>query len=191
MFISASAVGYYGDRGDEKLFESSPPGAGFLARLCVDWERACAAASPGMRTVQARFGIILSAQGGALAQMLTPFRMGLGGSIGSARQYVSWISLFDAVEAIVHILECKRLSGPVNVVSPNPCENAELVGALANLLHRPAFMRIPTFMVERVGGEFARETLLASARALPGKLAETNFHFRFPELKSGLAEALK
>ena len=191
VLVSASAVGYYGDRGDELLAEDAGPGDMFLSGVCRDWEAATApAAEAGIRVACARFGVVLSARGGALRSMLTPFRMGIGGRIGSGRQYVSWIALADAVAAIRWILDHAALAGPVNVASPNPVTNAALAAALGRALHRPALLPTPAFAVRLALGQMADELLLASTRVVPAKLLGSGFNFRCPNLPEALRDAL-
>jgi len=191
LLVSASAIGYYGDRGDETLTESSAPGDDFLAQLSRDWEAAAMQAETlGIRTVIVRFGIVLSAQGGALPRMLTPFKMGVGGKLGSGRQWMSWISLDDTVSAIRHAIVTPSMRGPVNVVAPNPARNSDFTRALARQLHRPALFPAPSFMLRLMLGEMADALLLGSQRVSPTKLAETNFVFRFPALDAALQHAL-
>src|SRR5262249_50842644 len=161
----------YGDRGSDMLTEASGPGTGFLASVCREWEDAAIVArQAGIRVVHARFGIVLSREGGALAQMLPIFRTGAGGPIGSGRQYVSWIAIDDAIGAILHALTTTSLSGPVNVAAPNPVTNAEFARTLATVLRRPAALTIPAFAIRLMLGEMANEMLLASARLHPGRL---------------------
>ena len=144
----------------------------------------------GIRTVNLRFGIVLSPHGGALKQMLLPFRLGLGGRVGSGRQWYSWIHIDDAAFAIMHILAARAVTGPVNMTAPNPVTNAEFTRALASVLKRPAFFAVPTFAAKLAFGEFAEEGLLASAQVLPKKLLESGFEFRYPELGAALAHLL-
>ena len=182
-FICASAIGYYGNRGDEVLTEESPSGEGFLAEVSREWEGATQpAAQAGTRVVNLRIGIVLSRDGGALKQMLLPFRLGLGGKIGSGRQWFSWIHLDDLVAAVPHIMEHPDLRGPVNMVAPSPVTNAEFTKALAKAVRRPAFLAVPAFVVRLAFGEFAQEGLLSSARVVPKELNENGFQFRYPEL---------
>ncbi len=191
VLLSASAVGIYGNRGDEVLSESSPPGTGFLAELGVEWEgEANRAAASGIRVVNLRFGIILDKRGGALKEMLTPFRMGVGGVLGSGRQYMSWIALDDTVPAILHLLENQTVSGPVNVVAPNPCTNRDFTKALGSALHRPTILPVPPFALRMLFGEMADEALLASARVLPARLQESGFRFNHPDVESAIRNAL-
>jgi len=192
VLVSASAVGYYGDRGDELLPEDAGPGKMFLSGVCRDWESATApAAEAGIRVANARFGVALSAKGGALRSMLTPFRLGLGGRVGSGRQYMSWIALADAVAAIRWIIDHAELAGPVNVASPNPVTNAALAAALGQAMHRPALLPTPAFTVRLALGQMADELLLASARVVPRKLLDSGFEFRYPELTDALGAALE
>ena len=191
VLVSASAVGYYGDRGCEVLTENSPPGTGFLAGLSREWEDATApAAEAGVRVVNLRIGMVLSASGGALATMLRPFRVGLGGPIGNGRQYMSWISLEDTVGSILHTLTGATIAGPVNATAPHPVTNAEFTRTLAHVLHRPALLRVPAFAARLAFGEMADALLLASARVEPQRLLETGYTFRHPELGRALRHIL-
>jgi uncharacterized protein (TIGR01777 family) len=191
VFVSASAVGYYGDRGDEVLTEESAPGSNFLAGLCREWEAATEpAAQGGIRVVLLRTGVVLSAKGGALAKMLFPFRMGVGGVLGSGKQYLSWISIGDHVRVIIHALRNDSLRGPVNAVAPNPSTNAEFTKALGRALGRPTVLPMPAFAARLAFGEMADEALLASARVVPGKLLASRFVFRHPDIDSALRELL-
>lgn len=189
--VCASAIGYYGDRGDEVLNESSPSGHGFLANVCRDWEAACdAARNKGIRVVHARFGVILSTAGGALAKMLTPFKMGTGGVIGSGRQYMSCISINDCVGAIVHSLNTNSVAGPVNVVGPTPVTNREFTKTLGKVLRRPTVFPMPAFAARLAFGEMADELLLGSDRVEPKKLLENGFAFRHHDLEMALRHVL-
>ncbi len=191
VLISGSAIGYYGDRGDETLTEDSSPGSAFLTKVCQQWEAATQpAASAGIRVVSLRLGVVLSPQGGALGQMLLPFKMGVGGRLGSGRQYMSWVSIKDVVGAIEHALSSDSLHGPTNVVSPNPVNNAEFTQALAQVLHRPAIFPMPRFVVRTLFGEMGDELLLSSARVLPKQLQATGYRFRHPELTHALRDLL-
>lgn len=191
VFLSASASGYYGDRGDEILTEASQPGDDFLADVCVAWENATRdAAEKGIRTVNLRFGIILAQDGGALAKMLPPFRMGVGGRVGDGKQWMSWIALEDVVAAIKQALEDEALHGPVNVVTPNPVTNAEFTKTLGRVLSRPTIFPIPAFGVRLAFGELADALLLASQRVEPAKLKQVNFEFRYPRLEEALRHAV-
>ncbi len=188
-FISASAIGYYGDRANEVLTEESAPGKGFLAEVCVAWEKSMEAAKKtGIRTASTRFGIILSPNGGALKKMLLPFRLGLGGPIGDGKQYWSWISLDDVVGGLLHVLKTTSLSGPVNFVSPETQTNAEFTRALGEALHRPAVLPLPAFAARIALGEMANELLLASNRVEPRKLAQSGYAYKHPTLKKTLQD---
>ncbi|HLI34210.1 MAG TPA: TIGR01777 family oxidoreductase [Terriglobia bacterium] len=189
--VTASAIGYYGDRGDEILREETPPGSGFLAQVCREWEEAAApAAERGIRTVILRNSMVLSAEGGALARMLPVFRKGLGGPIGTGRQYMSWIALDDVIGAIQHCLTHAELSGPVIMASPNPVRNSEFVETLGKALKRPTLLRMPGFAARLTFGEMADALLLASQRADPARLRASGYPFRFPELRSALEHIL-
>ncbi len=192
VLVNASAVGYYGDRGDEVLTEESPPGHGFLAGLCQQWEAATAPAEQrGIRVVLLRTGLVLSRKGGSLAKQLPLFRLGLGGRLGSGRQYQSWISLADEVGAISTAIHRETLNGPINVTSPEPVTNLEFTRVLARCLHRPALLPAPSFGIALVlGAEMARETALASQRAIPTKLASAGYQHQHPTLVSALEAAL-
>jgi uncharacterized protein len=191
-FLCASATGYYDSRGDEVLTEESPIGTGFLPEVCKEWESATApAADAGIRAVNLRTGLVLSKNGGSLKAMLLPFRLGLGGKIGSGRQWWSWIHIEDWVAAVHHILRTDSASGPVNMVSPDPVTNAEFTKTLAKALKRPAIFPIPGFAARLALGELADEALLASARVEPRKLVEGGFQFKFPDLRSALENLLK
>jgi uncharacterized protein (TIGR01777 family) len=192
VFVCASAIGYYGDRGDEILTEESAPGSGFLAGVCRAWETATGpAAAAGIRVVNTRFGIVLSPGGGALATMLTPFKMGAGGKVGSGDQYVSWISIDDAIGAILHALQVDSLRGPVNVVAPNPVTNARLAETLGGVLSRPAAFTVPAFAVRlALGAELADETVFASQRVEPSRLLSSGYTFRHTQLEGALRHLL-
>ncbi len=191
VLVSASAIGYYGSRGDEILREDSAPGTDFLSRVCREWEEAAApAAASGIRVVQTRFGFILSAAGGGLKQMLPPFKMALGGRLGDGRQYLSWVSIDDVVGAVEHALAAGSLRGPVNVVAPNPVTNAEFTLTLARVLSRPAFLPMPAFAARLVFGDVADALLLASQRVEPSKLKQSGYRFRHPDLEAALRQLL-
>jgi uncharacterized protein (TIGR01777 family) len=191
VLVSASAVGYYGDRGDELLDESSPPGQGFLADVCQQWEAATQPArDAGIRVVNARFGMVLSGRGGALPQMLTPFKLGVGGVVGSGRQYVSWIAIDDLVSAVRLVLRNESLIGPVNFVAPQPVTNREFTTTLGRVLGRPTVMAMPAFGARLAFGEMADEVLLSSARVEPQKLVAAGFKFQHPELEPALRDIL-
>jgi uncharacterized protein len=191
-FVCASAIGYYGDRGDEVLQETSASGAGFLSDVCREWEATTqVAADAGIRTVQLRTGVVFSTKGGALAKMLMPFKLGLGGRVGSGRQWMSWIDTQDMVGGIQHILKTDALTGPVNMVAPNPVTNAEFTKTLASVLRRPAIFPMPEFAVKIAFGEMGETVLLGSQRVEPVKLAESGYQFRFSELRKSLESLLK
>lgn len=190
-FVSASAIGYYGDRGDEILTESSAPGKDFLAGVGVEWEKATeAAAQKGIRVVILRFGIILDSEGGALAKMLPPFRMGVGGKIGSGKQWMSWIALDDVIGVINLVLANDSLAGPINVVAPNPVRNAEFTKTLGKVLSRPTLFPVPAFGARLAFGEMADALLLSSQRVEPARLKEAGFKFQFPDLQDALRHVL-
>ncbi len=192
VLVSASAVGFYGSRGDEVLTERSSAGDDFLAQVCREWEEATAAAEgAGLRVVHLRFGVILSGEGGALKKMLTPFKLGVGGKLGSGEQYISWVTLDDAVGAIEHALSDKSLSGPVNAVAPRPVTNKEFTKALGSALSRPTFFSVPAFAARLAFGEMADATLLSSQRAEPARLTESGFVFKYPEIEGALRHVLK
>jgi uncharacterized protein (TIGR01777 family) len=189
--VCASATGIYGDRGEEVLDESSAPGRGFLADVCREWEAACQPARDrGIRVVNLRFGVVLSPAGGALAKMLTPFRLGLGGTIGSGRQFWSWIAIDDAVGAVHQALCMERLSGPVNAVASHAVTNREFTKTLGHVLHRPTVLPMPAFAARLALGEMADELLLASQRVVPRRLEETAYAFRFPRLEGAMRHVL-
>ncbi len=190
VFVSASAIGFYGNRGDEILGEKSPMGRGFLAEVCGEWEDASRIAEQaGIRTVNIRIGLVLSPKGGALEKMLTPFKLGFGGCIGSGQQWMSWIHVDDIVGGIHHAMRTESLSGPVNLVAPNALRNAEFTKALASMLRRPAIFPVPEFALRLAfGKQAAIEMLLASQRVQPGKLGSSGYTFRFPELKEALTD---
>lgn len=191
VFVCASAIGYYGDRGDEILREDSPSGQGFTAELCRQWEAAAqSVTSAGIRAVQIRTGIVLSTAGGALPKMLPPFRMGVGGNLGNGRQWMSWMDLRDMVGGIQHILATDSITGPVNMVSPNPVRNAEFTKTLASVLHRPAIFPMPAFAARLAFGQMADELLFASQRIQPAKLMESGYKFESPDLRAALEEIL-
>lgn len=191
VLVSASAVGYYGDRGDEILDEQSSAGRGFLASVCRDLEAEIALAGERrIRSVSLRFGVVLSQKAGALRAMLRPFRAGLGGALGDGRQYMSWIALEDAGLAVEHCLGTESLQGPVVGASPRPVTNLEFVKTLGKILGRPAVLRVPAFALRCAFGEMADETLLASQRVNPARLLSTRFLFRYPDLESTLRALL-
>jgi hypothetical protein len=192
VFVCASAIGLYGDRGDEVLTESSASGQGFLAELCHEWEAASrTAADAGIRTINPRSGLILSSKGGALAQMLTPFKLGIGGRVGSGRQWWSWIHISDVTGAVLHGIKTEALSGPVNLTSPLPVPNAEFTSVLAGVLRRPAILPVPAFALRLAFGEMANDVLLSSQRVQPEVLERTGYSFRFTGLREALADLLR
>jgi uncharacterized protein (TIGR01777 family) len=191
VLITASAIGYYGNRGQEMLTENSVPGYNFLGMVCREWEASTEPAkAAGIRTVQLRIGIMLSLTGGALKQMVKPFRFGLGGIIGNGKQYWSWVAIEDVVGAAQHALTHEGLSGPVNVVAPNPVTNIEFTRAIAQVVRRPALFPLPPFAVRLFFGQMGEELMLASARVLPSKLEASGYKFRYPELKPALVDIL-
>jgi len=186
VFVCGSAIGYYGNRGDEVLREESSPGAGFLAEVCREWEEAGApAVQAGIRTVSLRTGIVLSPKGGALGALLVPFKLGLGGRTGDGRQWMSWIDVLDMVGAIQHILK-NEVRGPVNMVAPGPVTNAEFAKTLAGVLRRPLIFPMPAFAVRLAFGEMGEELLLGSQKVEPGKLMASGYLFRYRELRASL-----
>ncbi|MGI9458002.1 MAG: TIGR01777 family oxidoreductase, partial [Aeoliella sp.] len=192
VLACASAIGFYGDRGDTVLDESAASGDSFLPEVCLQWERACKPArDAGIRVASMRLGVVLSTEGGALAQMLTPFKLGAGGVLGSGKQYFSWISLHDAARAIEHVLESDQLSGPVNLVAPTPVTNREFTKTLGKVLSRPTIAPMPAFAARLLFGEMADALLLASTRVIPTALAESGFHFQHPELETALHQLLR
>jgi uncharacterized protein (TIGR01777 family) len=191
VLIAASAIGYYGHRNADVVDEDSAPGAGFLAEVVRDWEAAATpAAQAGIRVVHLRFGVVLSAAGGALAAMLPPFRLGVGGPLGSGTQFMSWIAIDDAVGAIVHALSKPDLRGPVNAVAPHPVTNREFAATLGRVLSRPAVLPLPAFVVRLAFGEMGEELLLASTRVDATRLLDSGYEFRFPELEPALRHVL-
>jgi uncharacterized protein len=193
VLVCASAVGIYGDRGDEELTEDSSRGDGFLADVVDEWEAAARpAASAEVRVVNIRSGEVLSRDGGALAAQLTPFRLGLGGPLGGGRHYMSWISIEDEIGAIEHALVTETVSGPVNLVAPNPVTNRQFAKTLGRVLHRPAVLPTPLLPLRvAYGSEFVEEVLLTSARAVPSRLLAAGYRFRFPDLEPALSELLR
>jgi len=192
VFVSASAIGYYGNRGEESLTEASRSGQDFLSQISREWEAAAMKAEQyGMRTVIARFGIILSKKGGALPPMLTPFKFGAGGRIGSGKQWMSWVALDDVVSAIRLAIADPAMRGPINIVAPIPARNAEFTKVLARVLHRPAIFPAPAFALRLILGEMADALLLSSQRVVPEKLTQQRFRFQYAELESALRRAVK
>lgn len=192
VFVSASAIGIYGNRGDEVLREESTPGNGFLAEVCREWEAAAQpAADAGIRCAQIRTGVVLSAEGGALQKMLPPFRMGVGGNLGSGRQWMSWIHIQDMVGAINHILKTDLLRGPVNLVAPKPVTNAEFTKTLGAVLSRPTIFPVPAFVMKLAFGQMAEEVLLTSQRVEPAKLVSSGYPFQYSDLRKALESVVK
>ncbi len=192
VIVSASAIGFYGDRGEELVDETSEPGNGFLADVSKQWEGATAAlVDAGVRVVNARFGIVLSPAGGALKKMLLPFRMGLGGVIGSGRQYMSWVSIDDMVEMIQYVIANESMQGPVNFVSPNAVSNREFTKTLGRALHRPTIFPMPAFAAQLAFGEMANELLLAGVRVAPKKLTDSGYKFRHSVLGDAFEHLLQ
>ncbi len=191
VLVSASAIGYYGERGNEAVTEESTAGSGFLPEVCKAWEEAAQpAANAGIRVVHVRIGIVMSPAGGALAKMLTPFRMGLGGKIGSGKQYMSWISIDDLIGVIHHAITSGALIGPVNAVAPTPVRNSEFTRILGRVLGRPALIPLPAFAAKMMLGEMADELLLASTRVEPGRLKSTGYTFHHSRLEEALRHVL-
>lgn len=191
VLVCASAIGYYGDRGEEVLQEASPPGSNFLAEVCQAWEAASQpAAQKGIRVVSLRIGVVLSPRGGALGQMLLPFKLGVGGKIGSGRQYMSWIAIDDLVGVIHHALTTDSLQGPVNTVAPQAVTNLEFTKTLGRVLGRPTLFPLPAFAARWAFGQMADELLLASARVEPARLKASGYVFRTPDLEGALRHLL-
>lgn len=191
VFVCASAIGFYGDRGMEFLNESDSRGSGFLSDVCVEWEEATESISKaGIRVVNVRFGIVLSKAGGALAKMLTPFKMGMGGKVGSGKQYMSWVAINDVTGAIYHALKTDTLRGPVNVTAPNPVTNREFTQILGRVLNRPTLIPLPAFMARLAFGEMAEALLLASTRVAPKKLLNSGYDFQYNDLENALRHIL-
>jgi uncharacterized protein (TIGR01777 family) len=192
VFLNASAIGFYGDRGDEVLTEASDMGVGFLPEVCLAWETHAEGASRlGVRTVLLRFGLILARQGGALGKMLPVFRAGAGGRLGSGRQWMSWVAIDDVVGVMQHALTQSRCRGPMNIVAPVPVTNAEFARALGRVLHRPAIVPVPAWALRlALGKMLANEALLASARAAPQRLREAGYSFRHATIESALLAAV-
>jgi hypothetical protein len=190
VLVSASAVGYYGDRGEEELTESASPGRDFLADVCVAWEKeALAAEKLGVRVVTERTGIVLGAGGGALAKMLTPFKLGAGGPLGNGRQWMPWVHVSDLARLYLHAAEHESIRGPMNAVAPHPVRNSEFTKALGRQLRRPAFMPAPYLGLRLLFGEFA-QVLFASQRVVPQVALDTGFTFQYPDIAAALKEIL-
>ena len=187
VFLCASATGFYGDRDDEVLDEHSDSGGGFLAGVCREWEMATEpAANAGVRVVNTRFGVILAREGGMLAKLLTPFKMGMGGKVGSGKQFISWVAIDDAVSAIKLALNDETFRGPLNVVSPNPVTNEVFTKTLGHVLSRPTALAMPAFAARLAFGEMADEMLLTSQYVVPKRLTDAGFEFKYPELEGAL-----
>ena len=192
VLVAASASGYYGDRGDEVLREESEAGSSFLSKVCQDWEAATEpAAESGIRVVNLRIGFVLSPAGGGLAKMLPAFKMGVGGKIGSGKQYLSWIAIDDLVQIILFAITTEVLKGPANAAAPNPVTNSEFSTTLGRVLGRPAIFPMPAFAVRLAFGEMGDELLLASARMEPARLRRAGYQFRFPQLEGALRKLLR
>ena len=192
VFVCASAVGFYGDRGAEIVDESSPAGKGFLAQVAAAWEEAARSAeAAGIRTVHLRLGAVLAAEGGMLPRLLPLFRWGLGAVLGPGTQFLSWVTLRDVVRAVTFLLEREDLSGPVNITSPNPVTNRDFSKALARAVGRPLFLRIPAWFLRLILGEMAQELFLASTRAVPRKLQSAGFEFEYPEIDQALCQLVR
>ena len=192
VLVAASAIGFYGDRGDEEMVETSKPGKTFLAEVCREWEvESRRAEDSGVRTVLLRTGIVLSKDGGALGTMLTPFKLGLGGVVGGGKQWMSWISLDDHIAVINYVLENESVRGAVNSVSPNPVTNEEFTKVMGEVLYRPTFIPLPEFAVHLAFGEMGEALLLDSIRVMPKRLEDAGFEFKFRDLKKAIENAVK
>jgi len=192
VLVAASAIGFYGERGDEEVTESSVGGDNFLAEVGKAWEtESRRAEDAGIRTVLLRTGIVLSKDGGALATMLTPFKLGVGGVVGSGKQWMSWISLDDEIAVINFAIENENLRGAINAVSPHPVTNEEFTKTLGEVLYRPTFLPLPEFAVSMIFGEMGDALLLASTKVLPNRLEEAGFEFKYPDLKAAIGHAVK
>jgi len=190
-FIASSAIGFYGERGDEEVTESSAAGDNFLAGVCKEWEaESRRAEDAGIRTVLLRTGIVLSKEGGALATMLTPFKLGVGGVVGSGKQWMSWISLEDEIAVINFAIENENIRGAVNAVAPNPVTNEEFTKTLGEVLYRPTFIPLPEFAVSMIFGEMGDALLLASTKVMPKRLEDAGFEFKHPNLKEAVEKAV-
>jgi uncharacterized protein (TIGR01777 family) len=190
-FVSASAIGFYGDRGNEELTEASSPGTGFLPNVCREWESAAEPArAAGIRVVNLRLGVVMAKEGGALAKMLLPFKMCVGGIIGSGQQYWSWLTVNEAARMFQFAVNNESLSGPVNAVAPSPSTNYEFTKALGRVLHRPTIFPLPGFVAKVVLGEMAQDLILASTRVLPTRLKQAGYQFADPDLEKAIAAAL-
>lgn len=191
LFACASAIGYYGNCGEETLAESGKPGCDFISDVCEQWEASAAPAkTAGIRTVFLRIGVVLTPAGGALKKMLPVFNAGLGGPIGTGRQYMSWIGIDDVAGAILHIAANQSIRGPINIVSPEPVQNRDFAEILGRVLSRPALLTVPETVIKMLFGQMGEETVLASTRVLPEKLTKTGYRFRHPDLTSALSHVL-
>lgn len=192
VFVASSAIGFYGERGDEEVNESSAAGDNFLAGVCKEWEaESRRAEDAGIRTVLLRTGIVLSKDGGALGTMLTPFKLGVGGVVGSGKQWMSWISMEDEIAVINFVIENENIRGAVNAVGPNPVTNEEFTKTLGEVLYRPTFIPLPEFAVSMIFGEMGDALLLASTKVLPKRLEDARFEFSYPDLKAAIENAVK
>ncbi|QQS33882.1 MAG: TIGR01777 family protein [Acidobacteriota bacterium] len=192
VFVASSAIGFYGERGDEEMTEPSSAGTGFLPDVSKEWEsESRRAEDAGIRTVLLRTGIVLSKDGGALGTMLTPFKFGVGGVVGSGKQWMSWISLDDQVAIINFVIENENIRGAVNAVSPNPATNEEFTKTLGDVLYRPTILPLPEFAVSMMFGEMGDALLLASTKVLPKRLLDAGFEFKYPDLKPAIESAVK
>ncbi len=191
-FVCASAIGFYGNRGNEELTEDSAPGSGFLPDVCREWEAATAPAKQaGIRVVNVRLGVVLSAAGGALGKMLLPFKMCVGGIVGSGTQFWSWLTVAEAARIFAYAVQNPDLHGPVNAVAPQPVTNAEFTKALGRVLHRPTIFPLPAFMARLVLGEMADDLILGSTRVVPTRLQAAGYQFQNPEIEAALAAAIR
>ncbi len=191
VFVASSAIGFYGERGDEEVTESSAAGDNFLADVSKQWEsESRRAEDAGIRTVLLRTGIVLSKDGGALGTMLTPFKLGVGGVVGSGKQWMSWISMEDEIAIISFVIENENIRGAVNAVSPNPVTNQEFTKTLGEVLYRPTFLPLPEFAVSMVFGEMGDALLLASTKVMPKRLTDAGFEFKYPDLKPAIENAV-
>ena len=192
VFIASSAIGFYGERGDEEVTESSAAGDDFLSSVCKEWEaESRRAEDAGIRTVLLRTGIVLSKDGGALATMLLPFKMGVGGVVGSGKQWMSWISLDDEIAIINFAIENENIRGALNAVSPNPVTNHEFTKTLGDVLYRPTILPLPEFAVSMIFGEMGDALLLASTKVIPKRLEDAGFEFKYPDLKAAIEHAVE
>ena len=191
-FIAGSAIGFYGDRGDEEMTESSQAGTNFFADVCREWEAESRRAEDmGIRTILLRTGIVLDKDGGALGTMLLPYKLGVGGVVGSGKQWMSWIALEDEIRAIIYVLENENIRGAVNLTSPNPATNQEFTKTLGDVLYRPTFLPLPEFAVSMIFGEMGDALLLDSTKVLPRRLEDAGFEFKYPTLRSAIQAAVK